>query len=228
MPQVHRSVRRHRGDDPAPFTIRQRLHEQVRVPAAHDLPGQYVGMWLREPLGESLSLLRVRLVEAGDSQFFNQLIFAGQRLVAGAHHQRRNGDVRFLRASFRRIRVQYLPVQPAQPLGDVIQRPFLHLPRVGQQQPRDVLRSFRRKAQLSRLAPSAHEQVFLHRRLVDRVALQVLLRRHVARCFDTVVRQLQDAVVAPRDDCPLLAPVLHVGQSAGWHLGSHQRWILTV
>ena len=228
MSQVHRPVRRHRGDDLATFAIRQRLHEQVGVSTAHNLTSQYVRVRRLEPLRESLPLLRISHVEAGDSQFFNQLIFAGQRLVAGAHHQRRNGDVRFLRASFRRIRVQYLPVQPAQPLGDVIQRPFLHLPRVGQQQPRDVLRSFRRKAQLSRLAPSAHEQVFLHRRLVDGVALQILLRSHVPRRLNAVMRQLQDALVAPRDDCPLLAPVLHVGQSAGRHLGSHQRWILTV
>ena len=228
MSQVHRPVRGHRGDDPAPLAIGQRLHEQVRVPAAHDLPCQYVGMRGLKPLRESRPLLRVCLVKTGNSQLLDELVFAGKRLVTGAHHQRRYRHVSLFGPGLRRVGVQYLPVQPAQALRDVVERPLLHLSRVGQQQPRNVLRRFRSKPQLARLATRAHEQVFLHRRLMDGVALQVLLRGHVPGRLDAGVGQLQDAVVAPRDDCPLLASVLRVGQAAGRHFGSHQRRVFTV
>ena len=221
--QVHRTVDSNRSQHLASLTLGQSLHEQVRVAAAHGHAGQQVGVRIVEPLGEPAPLLGVRLVQPGDPQLLDQLVLASQWLVAGAHHQRWDRDIRLIGARFRRVGVQYLPVQPAQPLGDVVEGTFLHLPGVGQQQPGDVLRRLRGQAQLPCPPPRPDEQVLLHRRLVYGIALQVLLGCHVARRFDAGVGKFQDPVVAAGNDSALPSPVLRVGQPPGGHFGPNRR-----
>ena len=121
--------------------------------------------------------------------------------------------------------VQHLPVQPAQPVGNIVQRIFLHRARIGQQQPRNILRRFRRHTQPPRLPPRADEKVLLYRRLVDGVALQVLLGSHIARRLNPGVRQFQNPAVAVGNHRPLGIAILGIRQPAGRHPCPHRRRI---
>ena len=124
--------------------------------------------------------------------------------------------------------VQHLPVQPAQPVGNIVQRIFLHGARVGQQQPRNILRRFRRHTQPPRLPPRADEKVLLHRRLVNGIAFQILLGGHIARRLNPGVRQFQNPAVAVGNHRPLGIAILGIGQPAGRHPCAHRRRILPV
>ena len=146
------------------------------------------------------------MAETREAELFDERGLAGEGLVACTHDER--GYFAIGLGRLHALGVENLAVQLREPRSDVVERALLDLAGLGEYEAGHVLGGLRWEADPAGLATGAAEEAVFDKRLMDRVTGEILLDGDPLRGSNPLLQQLQDAVVAGRNDVALGSEVL--------------------